>query len=237
MSNYNWARGSVKIPAKYYPKVRDAVIEAHNGRQTFLLKRAGEVYDLLKKSKIKRGTDKRALVEDDYAREEVFGRYSALDRLLDKLDYSEVELIAESLFPTTYKDGTRVESKRMHKPKKKDFPLANSRTKQIDDGGYGDIYIGFDNKTRTISFGCAENNRAQERFLEHRLYSVLKRALDRVEWTRSTGGKLLGNDEYSRDSYEEGAGGNYVLQEWSKEASNRRRKARSSYGALPRFRV
>src|SRR5690606_40658386 len=40
---------------------------------------------------------------------------------------------------------------------------------------------------------------------------AFENALRKVMWVRGTGGKLVGNDEYNRDSRYEGGGANYAL--------------------------
>lgn len=228
MSNYNWARGKVKLPAKFYPKVRDAILAAWNKQQQDRLALAEKVYAEIKKIKVPRGTDKRSLIEDACDREDTLGKGSPLCRLMARADDETCEQIADSIFPVTYKENKRIVATRPLKPKKKDFPLVNSRTKRLD-GSYGDFWCIFDGATKTIRFGCAENNRAQERFMDHPIFAAIDRALSNVEWTSRTGGTLVGNDEYSRDSYEEGEGGNYKLREWSKKATANKRSFRRSY--------
>lgn len=44
---------------------------------------------------------------------------------------------------------------------------------------------------------------------------TLFRYLERVTWTSRSGGQIIGNDEYNRDSCEAGGGGNYVVREYS----------------------
>lgn len=63
---------------------------------------------------------------------------------------------------------------------------------------------------RTLTWDVAENNRAVEEAHEAPLAKVLFAALDRINWTRSTGGSGVGNDEYNRDSDYSGGGSNYT---------------------------
>ena len=50
---------------------------------------------------------------------------------------------------------------------------------------------------------------------------MLFRYLKRVTWTSRSGGQNIGNDEYNRDSYDAGSGGNYVVREFSAAAQRR----------------
>lgn len=86
----------------------------------------------------------------------------------------------------------------------------------------------------TVIWDVPENNHARERADAHPLAVALFDFLEsRVEWTARSGGKIVGNDEYHRDSYEAGGGGNYVIREYSKKAVAERRQAR--YGRLGRY--
>jgi hypothetical protein len=55
-----------------------------------------------------------------------------------------------------------------------------------------------------------ENNHACERAHEDTVVSQFFSMLQRVTWVRGTGGEIVGNDEYNRDSSLAGGGGNYV---------------------------
>ena len=50
-----------------------------------------------------------------------------------------------------------------------------------------------------------------------------------MAWTRGSGGKIIGNDEYNRDSVNEGGGGNYVIDEYGPNCK------RYSYGRNGRW--
>lgn len=71
--------------------------------------------------------------------------------------------------------------------------------------------VHFDNETRTAKWAVHENNQACERARESALGKAFFSALGGIKnWTRGSGGKIIGNDEYNRDSRYEGGGANYV---------------------------
>jgi len=228
MSCYDWERGTIKIPAKDYPKVRDAVIAAHNKVQTKRLTRALALHaKLTSLLKGKRGIDKHKFFTDSYYREDKgFPKNCLPSYEEDKEDDNAAWAIEASLFP--YNSETRERRKTPTKPKKKDFPLANKATTRFS---VGEASVTFDPKAKTVRWAVDENNRAVERAGESWLARALFGALDKVTWTSRTGGKIVGNDEYSQDSDNEGGGGNYVNREYSKEKQEADKKMRRSYSS------
>lgn len=86
-----------------------------------------------------------------------------------------------------------------------------SRTNRWSVGGEASITL----DGRNLRWGVQENNHSVERAHEHPLGAALFSQLDRITWTRGTGGELVGNDEYNQDSRDFGGGGNYVTHSWS----------------------
>lgn len=125
------------------------------------------------------------------------------------------------------------------KPLKKDFPLADSSTKSLSQG---EAYVGFDDKTRGAVWQVSENNHAIESARSTALARAFIGALGEIEWTRGSGGKIIGNNEYNRDSEYEGGGGNTVNDEYGPEVVKRRKEMEaaaklSSYGPYSGIRV
>lgn len=75
---------------------------------------------------------------------------------------------------------------------------------------------------RRAHWRVPENNHAREHARAHPLAVAFFRALGRVRWTRGSGGDIVGNDEYNRDSGYEGGGANYVTADYGPEAAARR---------------
>lgn len=54
---------------------------------------------------------------------------------------------------------------------------------------------------RTMTIHVSENNHACERTREDATFRAILRRLDRVRWTRGSGGTVLTQSEYTRDAY------------------------------------
>ena len=98
-------------------------------------------------------------------------------------------------------------------PKKKDLPLkATSKDAEMH---LSDAYVKFTNATKTLVWDVSENNRAVEHAHDHWFAKLVFEALGKITWTRNSGGKIIGNDEYNRDAGREyeGGGGSYTVGE------------------------
>jgi hypothetical protein len=86
----------------------------------------------------------------------------------------------------------------------------------------GDARIVLDNENQQVTWIVPENNHAREHAHDHLLARALFRALGNVKWTRGSGGVIVGNDEYNRDSREMGGGGNYEVAYYGPPRKRRR---------------
>lgn len=216
MSCYEWERGSIKLPAGEMTKVRKAVVEAHNAaRQRIFDKANATLPKLLAAGKGKRNFNylealRTVLVARDY-----YGRTNYDD------DTSDVE---ELLFPyrVVERDGHKFSErvKRPVKPKKKDVGLLGARA---DGVRFEDASIAFDKDGRMVHWHVGENNHARERARAHPIARAFFSALNRITWTRGSGGDIVGNDEYNRDSDYEGGGGNYLIESFGPESKSKPR--------------
>jgi hypothetical protein len=71
---------------------------------------------------------------------------------------------------------------------------------------------------REVTWSVRENNHAVESARWDPLGKAFFTALGRVRWTRGSGGQIVGNDEYNRDSDYAGGGSNYVTAEFGAKA-------------------
>lgn len=101
---------------------------------------------------------------------------------------------------------------------KTDIPAITNRTTSVY---YDDFSIGFDRSTSTVRWTVDENNHACDRAHAHPYAIALFGALNRVTWTRGSGGEIVGNNEYHRDSRESGGGGNYTVMTFGPKSKRR----------------
>jgi hypothetical protein len=114
--------------------------------------------------------------------------------------------VKDVLFPYDTKTGTR--SRRPKAPRKNAFKMLKQNAEGVPVGH--EAGITFVKKLRTVIWSVYENNHAVENAHNHPTGKEFFRRLNRVEWTRGTGGEIVGNDEYNTDSREAGRGANYV---------------------------
>ncbi|BDB63247.1 hypothetical protein RDE2_50410 (plasmid) [Rhodococcus sp. RDE2] len=74
----------------------------------------------------------------------------------------------------------------------------------------GESEFGLTLEGRTLHWEVPQNNHARDHAAVTGLYQAALTYLNDVTWTRGTGGVIVGNDEYNRDTTYEGGGGNYV---------------------------
>jgi len=98
--------------------------------------------------------------------------------------------------------------RRERRRKKISLWLAEKKTSYSN----GEGGISFDDKSRTVKWYVTENNHACESAHESFMGNAFFRALGQVVWTRGTGGEIVGNDEYNRESKASGDGGNFTKQ-------------------------
>lgn len=228
MSKYCWEEGTIKLPSKDWAKFRKTLLDAWNAKQMELLADAQRALVVLKAAGKGKRKGRYEAMQDALHRhcgftkeswgwrcpsDEAHDHFSDLDRLLFTRD-------------PKVPDGRRT---KLQAPKKSALDL-----KPVSKDA--DIHlpwasVHFRNKTREVTWSVGDNNHAVENAHDHWFAKRLFSALHRVEWTRGTGGQIVGNDEYNRECSYEGGGANYVTHEFSAEATKRRRRyeRQSSY--------
>lgn len=185
MSRNDWEHGTIKLPAGAMKRVRDEVISTYNAaRQTVFELALAVLPDVLAAGKRKRNFDYRHVA------------YTLLERRANSTEANEA---IDLLFSE--------DKGKPKKPKKKAIGLLPKRAESVQ---FEDACITFNADGRHVSWDVGENNRACEHAREHRVGRAFFRALNNVEWTRGSGGRIVGNDEYNQDNEYEGGGSNYV---------------------------
>lgn len=248
MSCYEWEEGQWKFPCAEYSKFKRTLREAYNRMQDRKLTVALDVYaKLLLAGKGKRNFDFKAALDDMRynMRQSVYSNSEAeqYGRCIDNSMFTDrVPMTAEDCkqrgiplgpngeaHPNSFKYVSR---KKPRKPRKNDFPHATNKTGRFNGGEFD---ISFNDKTRQVIWSVDENNHSCDRAHEHPLAKEFFKALNGVNWTRGTGGSIVGNDEYNRDSRDSGGGGNFNKGTWGPKEQKRERESTCGSLSASRF--
>jgi len=205
MSKSEWEAGSLVIPAAAWPTFRRSLIEKWNAEQDRLLQLAvklrGEV-DAAAKGK--RGFDRAGWLRTRMNA----GHWGEDGASARSDDYEEVLRLIGLQPACNGPHGAWTTPTKTCAPKRKDLKiLPVSRGAVLD---LGEAAIKLDDTTHTVSWRVQENNHARDCARSLPMARALFGLLARVEWTRGSGGKIVGNDEYNSDGEDEGGGSNYV---------------------------
>lgn len=94
------------------------------------------------------------------------------------------------------------------KPLARDFPNATSKTLKFAAGLEGRISISTTGPN--VGWDVYEGNHAIEYASNSNMGRVFLSLVSKVQWTRGSGGTIVGNDEYNQSILEAGGGANYV---------------------------
>lgn len=189
MSCYEWERGEIRLPTAEFAKVRQSVQDAATKVKTEAFEQTQSFWKGLSR---KEQTDPAAYRAAMYRWESATEPGPARDMALGLIGYHR--------YPAAALKPARV--------KKSDVDFPTNRTTHFH---CDDLSVTFDRKSSTMTWDVAENNRAVEHAHQTWLAGATKKALSQVRWTgKNTGGVLVGNDEYNRESDYVGGGGNYV---------------------------
>lgn len=216
MARYEHERGEFTIPSTEWAGFKKQLREAVNRTSEKRFHLAIKVYTHLKSAKIKPSAaaeEARRFIE-----REDRGSFYTGSRFTD-------EDICEAI-EAAVKTDWQTKRTKIRKPLKKDFPTAGNNVDHLEDG---EASISFDNKTRRVVWNVPENNHACDTARESSLGKALFSALKSVKWTRTTGGSILGNDEYNRDADYEGGGGNYVKERFGCDAVSFSKQFKASF--------
>jgi len=192
MSCYEWQAGTIKIPTKQFSGLYRAFIKGYNDIQLRKLRNLKALYDhIMLAAKHKRN----------------FNYYEQMEAVADRYNVSFSNI--EMLFPE--------HRKRPLHPTKKMFDFANTKTMAINVDN-SCACISFNRADHSVYWSVYENNHACETAHNTPEAKLLFSLLQNVNYTRGSGGQIIGNDEYNRDNIEAGAGANYVVFSFGKNS-------------------
>lgn len=208
MSKHEWERGSIKLPKSEATRVIKALRDKFNAQLNAEIALLTKVHAAVTAAyKGKRNVNWRDAVKAELAKPiytnakwEVLAQSRVsefqndlVDLLLRKVEAAgaapKIKLIASVTNKITDK-------------------WANAKTVSFDAGCDGTI--NYDSKNATFKWYVSENNHAVDDARNSIMGAEFFRLMGTVKWTRTTGGELVGNDEYNQDSENAGGGANYT---------------------------
>jgi hypothetical protein len=189
MSCYEWEQGTVRIPAAQWSSFRKGLILKWNQMEQEAFGWAQRAYEAIKNEPdalfVWQGPFEKWVESNPDAR----------------VHYDRIREALYGLGPTK-KENLR----RPLKENLKLLPVSKGVTIQMADAD-----ITLDDATKMVTWSVDENNHARERARSHPVAKAFFSALREVEWTRGSGGVIVGNDEYNQHSTGVGEGGNYEI--------------------------
>ncbi len=235
MSHYDWEAGTLKLPTAEYARVKRFVQDTAKAYSDQKYAHAQVFWKTLpasvKKDQLKYRKRLHAFVYGNRV-----GQYDYDPKLPTSNGLGDDEeggfgeelyYLLSSMFRKS--DDGEVAARRVNKTDLK--PVTNQTLEYV----CGEGYMRFDPKAHTVHWEVAENNHARDRGRNHPIAQALFQVLDTVKWTRGSGGTIVGNDEYNRDSRDSGGGGNYVIDEYGPKIDRRPRTYPGSRNANYRW--
>lgn len=195
-----WEVGEFVIPSKQWTKfksdIRTEINEANAKKYEMALNLYGAISTRIK-------SDRKGNIWDFFDEE--------CKRLNEKSSRPFSEEDIDDVMNSILSPSKEIRKFKLTKPKKLSFPKYDNNTNVFVSIG---AQLSFNNEGRSVLWSVKEGNKACLFARDSVLGKALFRALNKIEWDRGTGGKIIGNDEYNRESTWEGGGGNYVKDTW-----------------------
>ena len=179
MSVYEYEGGTFRIPSQEYPKLRQTVEVAVKAHKTKTFEHTQAFWKgLTPKQKSHQGEyQKAARTYADKAFRDQYGDDSLHDDFQDMTD---------GVIDRSTAKPRRVVQTDMNYP--------TNRTTQFR---IGEVSVHFDKDTATVGYHVDENNHSVERSHDNPLRHKLFTQLEKMRWSRDTGGVVRGDDEYN----------------------------------------
>lgn len=229
MSINEWESGGITIPAAQWAGFRTTLIKAWNDKQlqTFEKAKVAHAAAKLAIKGLRTGTDSLDRIRRNalygaiakvcggtwdqgyFVPPDVSTRYGHTKALENPTDARGLFESIRDLIVT----GRQGKTLGLQAPKKGSLKLAPVTR---DFHAYiGEASIALSNELRRVVWNVPENNRACERANAHWFAGLLFAELDKVTWTRGSGGVITGNNEYNRESRAQGhLGSNYTVKSY-----------------------
>jgi hypothetical protein len=220
MSRSDWERGEITIPAAemagLHKKLRDWTNTHHDlvrAQAVLLHKEIGQGTRSIRLYNDRLGAYERKMW-DEAARAERTGWGYRKPTEAAVAEFAAKNTALEVLRHMLYISG-RDDSKGIHQPTVAEVsqlaPKVTNRTASfncIGNDGSSDATISF--KGNVITWDVQSGNHKVERAHETPLAGIFFAALNKIMWTRSSGGFATGNDEYNKEDTSSGGGSNYI---------------------------
>jgi hypothetical protein len=201
MSKYEWERGTLVIPDGAWDELQRGLVAEANRRLLGLRRQARDFYQQL----VAAGRGCADFNYEEAWRKLTIRGYQSGRAFVITHDDDPTGELRDLLFPDEFGLVTRPP----REPHDADFKLLPNDTLTFACSSFG--LIALNAGRRELTWIVQENNHASEDARGHPLAGWLFRQLGRIHWTPGTGGVIVGNDEYHRDSQSEGGGGNYAV--------------------------
>lgn len=200
MSRNEYEQGTIKLPSAEFANVRKAVQAAVEADRQKMLETMTRAYNEAPPEALRSA---RAFREHLYKRKTVYGAWGRGSDYVYPFFNDEAR---DDMVDKMIGANGRIKTPRAAHL----GPAPTNRT--LSFSANGESSLTFDPAAKTVHWGVSQNNHAVDYARATVVYESFMKALDKVKWTRDTGGVITGNNEYHQDGGRgyEGGGGEYV---------------------------
>lgn len=213
MSCYEWEAGTIVLPTAQFAAVKNGVLAAAKTHWNSAFEHTQKCWKAMPAKAKKDGKLYNKWVNayvygnqpGTWNYDEKLPRMQPIER--SRCDRNSLTEDVHDLLSTAcpWVGGTQGTPRRVLKT---DLPTLNNKTTRFY---AGEASINFDRDHHSVHWEVPENNHARDYCRDHPIARALFARLDRLNWTRGSGGVIVANDEYNRDSENPGGGGNYIV--------------------------
>lgn len=188
MGHWEWQKGEFKLPSAEFAKVRQAVADADRSHKEKIFEQTQIFWKSL--------TPKQKSDHASY-QAAMYSFISKVSQELSRGHYDErtdnfVSDIEHALYIPHSQKPKRVLAASMEMP--------TNRTTQFAGSG---VSIEFDKAANTVTYAVYEDKSAVDRAHGAPILEALTNCIEKMRWTRGTGGRIWGDNEYAEDARRE----------------------------------